>query len=33
MGIGFPEVCTSVMMTDVTIISELTPFKEEGDLV
>jgi hypothetical protein len=29
MGIGFPENCTSGMVTDATIISEICRWKEE----
>jgi hypothetical protein len=33
MGIGFPEVCRSGLVTDVTIISEIGPLQEEAALV
>jgi hypothetical protein len=33
MGIGSPEVRPSVMVTDVTIISETGPLKEEAGMV
>jgi hypothetical protein len=33
MGIGFPEVCPSGMVTDVTIISERGRLQEEAGMV
>jgi hypothetical protein len=33
MGIGFPEVCPSGMVTDDTIISERGRWKEEAGMV
>jgi hypothetical protein len=33
MDIGFPEVCSSGMVTDVTIISEMGRVKEEAGMV
>jgi hypothetical protein len=33
MGIGFPENCSSGMVTDATIISETGPVKKEGAMV
>jgi len=33
IGIGFPEVCPSGIVTDETIISETGPLKEEAGMV
>jgi hypothetical protein len=33
MGIGFPELHPSGLITDVTIISETGPWKEEAGMV